>query len=160
VTSKGDAGAQRQPRDKPKKDRTLSRAAEKNYRVHALLSMAVKSGYGPIELMNVATKGWKVSPTVAARLVAEAYELCISGTSLYDKLRMSAIQVARMEHLLRTAMQQKNLAVALGVNREINALILSVNKFEKAQEEAGDGGAGATPLTPEEQEAQDREGDF
>jgi hypothetical protein len=92
--------------------------------------------------------------------VAEAYELCISGTSLYDKLRMSSIQVARMEHLLRTAMQMGNLAVALGVNREINALILSVDKFEKAQEEAGDGGAGATPLTPEEQEEQDREGDF
>lgn len=158
MTKKGDAGAQRKTRGT--KDRSLSRAAERNYRVHALLGLAVKSGYGPIELMNVATKGWKVSPTVAARLVAEAYELAISGVGLYDKLRMAAIQVARMEHLLRTAIQQKNLAVALGVNREINALILNVEKFERAQNAAGDGGAGVTPLTPEEQEALDREGDF
>ena len=158
MTKKGDAGAQRKTRGT--KDRSLSRAAERNYRVHALLGLAVKSGYGPIELMNVATKGWKVSPTVAARLVAEAYELAISGVGLYDKLRMASIQVARMEHLLRTAIQQKNLAVALGVNREINALILNVEKFERAQNAAGDGGAGVTPLTPEEQEALDREGDF
>jgi len=159
VSSKGEAGAKRKPRGKPK-DRSLSRAAEKNYRVHALLGMAVKRGYGPMDLMDVAIKGWRVSPAVAARLVQEAYELCNVSISLYDRLRMASIQVARMEHLLKTCMVEKNLNVALGVNREINQLILTIDKFEREQQETGDGGAGANPMTPEEQEALDREGDF
>jgi hypothetical protein len=145
---------------KPPKDRTLSRAAERNYRVHALLGMAVKSGFGPKYLMDVATRSWKVSPVVASQLVAEAYELAISSTSLYDKARMASIQLCRMEHLLKTAMVGNQLTVALGVNREINQLILTVEKFEKALEETGDGGAGTNSLTPEEQEAEDRAGDF
>jgi hypothetical protein len=145
---------------KPPKDRTLSRAAERNYRVHALLGMAVKSGFGPKDLMDVATRSWKVSPVVASQLVAEAYELAISSTSLYDKARMASIQLCRMEHLLKTAMVGNQLTVALGVNREINQLILTVEKFEKALEETGDGGAGTNSLTPEEQEAEDRAGDF
>ena len=145
---------------KPPQDRTLSRAAERNYRVHALLGMAVKQGFGPKDLMDVATKGWKVSPAVASKLVAEAYELAITSTSLYDKLRMASIQLCRMEALLKRAMAAGQLGVALGVNREINQLILTVEKFEKALEEAGDGGAGADSLTPEEQEAEDRAGDF
>lgn len=145
---------------KPPRDRTLSRAAERNYRVHALLGMAVKQGFGPKDLMDVATRGWKVSPAVASKLVAEAYELAITSTSLYDMLRMSSIQLCRMEDLLKRAMASKQLGVALGVNREINQLILTVEKFEKALEEAGDGGAGADPLTPEEQEEEDRAGDF
>jgi hypothetical protein len=57
-------------------------------------------------------------------------------------------------------MAEKQLSTALGVNREINQLILSVDKFEREQQESGDGGAGANSLTPEEQEAMDREGDF
>jgi hypothetical protein len=73
---------------------------------------------------------------------------------------MASIQVARMEHLLKTCMVEKNLNVALGVNREINQLILTIDKFEREQQETGDGGAGANPMTPEEQEALDREGDF
>jgi len=129
---------------KPPKDRTLSRAAERNYRVHALLGMAVKSGFGPKDLMDVATRSWKVSPVVASQLVAEAYELAISSTSLYDKARMASIQLCRMEHLLKTAMVGNQLTVALGVNREINQLILTVEKFEKALEETGDGGAAPT----------------
>ena len=145
---------------KPRKNRTLSRAAERNYRVHALLGLAVKSGFGPKELMDVATRSWKVSPVVASHLVGEAYELAISSTSLYDKARLASIQLCRMEHLLKTAMVGNQLAVALGVNREINQLILTVEKFEKALEEAGDGGAGTNSLTPEEQEAEDRKGDF
>ena len=145
---------------KPPQDRTLSKAAERNYRVHALLGMAVKQGFGPKDLMDVATRGWRVSPAVASKLVAEAYELAITSTSLYDKLRMASIQLCRMEDLLKKAMASKQLGVALGVNREINQLILTVEKFEKALEEAGDGGAGAEPLTPEEQEAEDRAGDF
>lgn len=157
--SSNEPGAKRRPRGKPK-DRTLSRAAEKNYRVHALLGMAVKRGYGPMDLMDVAIKGWKVSPTVAAKLVQEAYDLCNASISLYDRLRMASIQVARMEHLLKTCMVEKNLSVALGVNREINQLILTVDKFEREQQEAGDGGAGANAMTPEEQEAEDRAGDF
>ncbi len=157
--SSEEAGANPKRRRR-KPDRTLSRAAEKNYRIHALLGLAVKQGYGPIELMGVATKGWKCSPTVAARLVAEAYELCIQGTSLYDRQRMGAVQVSRMENLLRAAMQAKQHQTALGVIAEINRFILSIDKFERAQQEAGDGGAGDTPPTPEEQEALDREGDF
>ena len=145
---------------KPARDRTLSRAAERNYRVHALLSLAVKMGSGPKDLMDVATSAWRVSPAVASKLVAEAYELAITSTSLYDKLRLSSIQLCRMEDLLKKAITSKQLGVALGVNREINQLILTVEKFEKALEEAGDGGAGADSLTPEEQEAEDRAGDF
>ena len=145
---------------KPPQDRTLSRAAERNYRVHALLGMAVKQGFGPKDLMDVATRGWRVSPAVASKLVAEAYELAITSTSLYDKLRLSSIQLCRMEDLLKKAITSKQLRVALGVNREINQLILTVKKFEKALEDAGDGGAGAAPRTPEEQEAEDRAGDF
>ena len=145
---------------KPARDRTLSRAAERNYRVHALLGMAVKQGFGPKDLMDVATRGWRVSPAVASKLVAEAYELAITSTSLYDKLRLSSIQLCRMEDLLKKAITSKQLRVALGVNREINQLILTVKKFEKALEDAGDGGAGAAPRTPEEQEAEDRAGDF
>ena len=159
VSSKGEAGAKRKPRNKPK-DRTLSRAAEKNYRVHALLGMAVKQGYGPMDLMDVAIKGWRVSPTVAARLVEEAYDLCSGAVNLYDRLRLASIQVSRMEHLLKRCMVAQNLSTALGVNREINALILAVDKFERVQQEAGDGGAGANTMTPEEQEAEDRAGDF
>lgn len=161
--SSEEAGASRKPRAKRKKaprDRSLSRAAERNFRVHALLGLAVKQGYGPTELMAVATKGWKVSPTVAARLVAEAYELCIQGTSLYDRLRMGAIQVSRLEHLLRSAMAAKQHQTALGVLAEINRFILSIDKFERTQKEAGDGGAGETSLTTEEQERLDREADF
>jgi hypothetical protein len=156
------AGANPKPRKpKPKtKDRSISRAAERNYRVHSLLGLAVKGGYGPHDLMNVATKGFKVSPTVAARLVADAYELCIQGTSLYDRLRMGAVQVSRMEHLLRTCLQAKQLQTALGTLVEINKFILNIDKFERAQEEIGDGGAGISALTPEQQEAMDREGDF
>jgi hypothetical protein len=86
--------------------------------------------------------------------------LAISSTSLYDKARMASIQLCRMEHLLKTAMVGNQLTVALGVNREINQLILTVEKFEKALEETGDGGAGTNSLTPEEQEAEDRAGDF
>jgi hypothetical protein len=145
---------------KPPQDRTLSRAAERNYRVHALLGMAVKQGFGPKDLMDVAIRGWRVSPAVASKLVGEAYELAVTSTSLYDKLRMASIQLCRMEDLLKKAMASKQLGVALGVNREINQLILTVEKFEKALEEVGDGGAGAEPLTPEEQEAEDRAGDF
>ena len=161
------AGAKPKPRKakskaaKPKtKDRSISRAAERNYRVHSLLGLAVKQGYGPLDLMTVATKGFKVSPAVAARLVAEAYELCIQGTSLYDRLRMGAIQVSRMESLLRATLQAKQLQTALGTLAEINKFLLTIDKFERAQEEIGDGGAGAPPLTPEAQEALDREGDF
>jgi hypothetical protein len=154
--AKKKAGATR----KPPQDRTLSRAAERNYRVHALLGMAVKQGFGPKDLMDVATKGWRVSPAVASKLVGEAYELAITSTSLYDKLRMAAIQLCRMEDLLKKAISSKQLGVALATNREINQLILTIEKFEKAQEEAGHGGAGAEPLTPEEQEAEDRAGDF
>jgi hypothetical protein len=63
----------RKPKAKPKtKDRSISKAAERNYRVHALLGLAVKEGYGAHDLMTVATKGFKVSPAVAARLVADA----------------------------------------------------------------------------------------
>ena len=145
---------------KPARDRTLSRAAERNYRVHALLGMAVKQGFGPKDLMDVATRAWRVSPAVASKLVGEAYELAITSTSLYDKLRLSSIQLCRMEDLLKKAITSKQLGVALGVNREINQLILTVEKFEKALEDAGDGGAGADSLTPEEQEAEDRAGDF
>ena len=145
---------------KPARDRTLSRAAERNYRVHALLGMAVKQGFGPKDLMDVATRGWRVSPAVASKLVGEAYELAITSTSLYDKLRLSSIQLSRMEDLLKKAITSKQLGVALGVNREINQLILTIERFEKALEEAGDGGAGADPSTPEEQEAEDRAGDF
>jgi hypothetical protein len=65
-----------------------------------------------------------------------------------------------MEDLLKRAITSKQLGVALGVNREINQLILTIERFEKALEEAGDGGAGAEPLSPEEQEAEDRAGDF
>lgn len=145
---------------KPPKDRTLSRAAERNYRVHALLGQAVKGGLGPKDLMDVAVRSWRISPAVASKLVAEAYELAISSTSLYDKARMASIQLCRMEHLLKVAMIARNLGVALGVNREINQLILNVEKFEKSLEEAGDGGAGTNSLTPEQQEAEDRAGDF
>lgn len=149
------------PKAKPKtKDRSISRAAERNYRVHSLLGLATKQGYGPIDLMIVATKGFKVSPTVAARLVAEAYELCIQGTSLYDRHRMGAIQVSRLESLLRTSLQARQLQTALGTLAEINRFLLTIDKFERAQEEIGDGGAGAPVLTPEEQESLDREGDF
>lgn len=161
--SKGNAGAKSKPkarRAKPAKDRELSRAAERRYRIHALLGMSVKKGLGPLELMDVAVKGWGVSSAVASRMVAEAYELCISSTSLYDRLRMAAIQLSRMESLLRISLQERNLGVALGTNREINNLIFTLAEFEKAQEEAGDGGAGAAVLTPEQQEEQDREGDF
>ena len=161
------AGAKPKPRKakpkaaKPKtKDRSISRAAERNYRVHSLLGLAVKQGYGPLDLMTVATKGFKVSPPVAARLVAEAYELCIQSTSLYDRLRMGAIQVSRMESLLRATLQAKQLQTALGTLAEINKFLLTIDKFERAQEEIGDGGAGAPELTPEAQEALDREGDF
>lgn len=160
------AGANPKPRKakpKPKqktKDRSISRAAERNYRVHSLLGLAVKQGYGPQDLMTVAVKGFKVSPAVAARLVAEAYELCIQGTSLYDKLRFGAIQVSRMEHVLRASLQAKQLQTALGTLAEINKFLLTIDKFERAQEEIGDGGAGARALSPEEQEALDREGDF
>lgn len=151
----------RKPKPKPKtKDRSISKAAERNYRVHALLGLAVKEGYGAHDLMTVATKGFKVSPAVAARLVADAYELCIQSTSLYDRLRMGAIQVSRMESLLRRSLQAKQLQTALGTLAEINKFILSIDKFERAQQELGDGGSGAAPLTPEEQEALDREGDF
>lgn len=163
MTKKVEAGAQSKLRGKakkPPKDRTLSRAAERNYRVHALLGLAVKSGYGPSELMTVAIKGWKVSSTVAARLVAEAFDLAIQSTSLYDRQRMGAIQISRMEHLLRVTMQAKQHQTALGVLAEINRFLISIDKFERAQEEAGDGGSSATPLTPEEQESLDREGDF
>lgn len=159
MSSKGEAGAKQKPRGKPQ-DRTLSRAAERNFRIHALLGMAVKQGYGPMDLMDVAIKGWRVSPNVAARLVQEAYDLCSTAVGLYDRQRLASIQVSRMEHLLKRCMAERNLSTALGVNREINALILSVDKFEKAQEELGNGGAGSTPLTPEEQEAEDRAGDF
>lgn len=145
---------------RPAKDRTLSRAAERNYRVHALLGLAVKQGYGPSDLMAVATKGWKCSPTTAARLVAEAYDLCISATNLYDRQRVGAIQVSRMENLLRAALQKGNYQTALGVISEMNRFILSVDKFEREQQKKGDGGAGATPLTSEQEEALDREGDF
>lgn len=156
------AGANPKPRrPKPKtKERSISRAAERNYRVHSLLGLAVKQGYGPQDLMTVAIKGFKVSPAVAARLVAEAYELCIQGTSLYDKLRFGAIQVSRMEHVLRASLQAKQLQTALGTLAEINKFLLTIDKFERAQEEIGDGGAGASALSPEEQEALDREGDF
>jgi hypothetical protein len=65
-----------------------------------------------------------------------------------------------MEDLLKKAILSKQLGVALATNREINQLILTIEKFEKALEEAGDGGAGAEPLTPKEQEAEDRAGDF
>jgi len=157
VSSNGEASSKRK---KKSKDRTLSRAAERNYRVHALLGMAVKQGYGPMDLMDVAIKGWKVSPTVAARLVQEAYDLCSTSVSLYDRLRLASIQVSRMEHLLKRCMVEKNLSVALGVNREINQLIIAVDKFEKVQQETGDGGAGANTMSPEEQEALDRQGDF
>ena len=139
---------------KPPQDRTLSRAAERNYRVHALLGMAVKQGFGPKDLMDIATKGWRVSPAVASQLIAEAYELAINSTSLYDKLRLSSIQLCRMEDLLKKALASKQLGVALATNREINQLILTIDKFEKAQEEAGDhrrahpGGAGG-PAWPE-----------
>lgn len=146
---------------KPKtKDRSISRAAERNYRVHSLLGLATKQGYGPHDLMTVATKGFKVSPTVAARLVAEAYELCIQSTSLYDRLRFGAIQVSRMESLLRTSLAAKQLQTALGTLAEINKFLLTIDKFERAQEQIGDGGAGAPALNPQEQEALDREGDF
>ncbi len=162
--TKGKAGAKpkpkTRPRGKPSKDRELSRAAERRYRIHALLGMSVKRGFGPLELMDVAVKGWGVSAQVASKMVAEAYELCISSTSLYDRLRMAAVQLSRMESLLRISLQEKNLGIALGVNKEINNLIFTLAEFEKAQEEAGDGGAGAAPLTPEQQEEQDREGDF
>ena len=164
--SSEEAGANPKPRTKRKpprkapRDRSVSRAAERNYRVHALLGLATKQGYGPIDLMGVATKGWKCSPTVAARLVAEAYELAIQGTSLYDRLRMGAIQVSRMENLLRSTMAAKQHQTALGVLAELNRFILSIDKFERAQQEAGDGGAGDNSLTKEEQEALDREGDF
>jgi hypothetical protein len=114
--------------------------------------MAVKRGYGPMDLMDVAVKGWRVSPAVAARLVQEAYDLCSTAVSLYDRLRLASIQVSRMEHLLKTCMAEKQLST--------NQLILSVDKFEREQQESGDGGAGANSLTPEEQEAMDREGDF
>jgi hypothetical protein len=103
------------PKPKPKaktKHRSISKAAERNYRVHSLLGLAVKQGYGPQDLMTVAVKGFKVSPAVAARLVAEAYELCIQGTSLYDKLRFGAIQVSRLEHLLRASLQAKQLQIS------------------------------------------------
>ena len=73
---------------------------------------------------------------------------------------MGAIQVSRMEHLLRVTMQAKQHQTALGVLAEINRFLISIDKFERAQEEAGDGGSSATPLTPEEQESLDREGDF
>lgn len=161
VTSE-EAGSKGKSRGKPKqkKDRPLSRAAERNYRVHALLGMAVKQGYGPMDLMDVAIKGWKVSPAVAARLVEEAYDLCSGAVNLYDRLRLASLQVSRMEHLLKRCMVTQSLSTALGVNREINALILAVDKFERVQQETGDGGAGANSLTPEEQEALDREGDF
>lgn len=145
---------------KPPQDRSLSRAAERNYRVHALLGMAVKQGFGPKDLMDVAIRGWRVSPAVASKLVGEAYELAITSTSLYDKLRLSSIQLCRMEDLLKKAITSKQLGIALGVNREINQLILTIERFEKALEDAGDGGAGADSLTPEEQEAEDRAGDF
>ncbi len=158
--TKGKAGAKPKPKAKPGKDRELSRAAERRYRVHALLGMSVKKGFGPQELMEVAVQGFKVSPTVASKLVAEAYELAISSTSLYDRLRMAAVQLCRMENLLKISLAEKNLGIALGVNKEINNLIFTLAEFEKAQEEAGDGGAGAKQLTPEEQEAEDRAGDF
>lgn len=162
--TKGKAGAKPKPktrsRGKPSKDRELSRAAERRYRIHALLGMSVKRGFGPLELMDVAVKGWGVSATVASKMVAEAYELCIDSTSLYDKLRLASVQLSRMESLLRTSLQERNLGVALGVNREINNLIFKLTDFEKAQEAIGDGGATAAPLTPEQQEEQDREGDF
>lgn len=164
--SSEEAGANPKPRTKRKpprkapRDRSVSRAAERNYRVHALLGLATKQGYGPIDLMGVATKGWKCSPTVAARLVAEAYELAIQGTSLYDRLRMGAIQVSRLESLLRSTMAAKQHQTALGVLAELNRFILSIDKFERAQQESGDGGAGENSLTNEEQEALDREGDF
>lgn len=149
------------PTQKPKtKNRSISRAAERNFRVHSLLGLAVKQGYGPQDLMSVAIKTFKVSPPVASRLVAEAYELCIQSTSLYDKLRFGSIQVSRMEHLLRAALQARQLQVALGTLAEINRFLLTIDKFERAQEEIGDGGAGAQGLSPEEQEALDREGDF
>jgi hypothetical protein len=151
----------RKPKPKPKTEaRSLSKAAERNYRIHSLLGLAVKQGYGPNDLMTVAIKGFKVSPTVAARLIADAYELCVQGTSLYDRLRMGAIQVSRMEHVLRASLQAKQLQTALGTLAEINKFILSIDKFERAQQEIGDGGSGSAPLTPEEQAALDREGDF
>lgn len=155
------AGAKPKPR-KPKKteDRSLSKAAERNYRIHSLLGLAVKQGYGPHDLMTVAVKGFKVSPTVAARLVAEAYELCIQSTGLYDRLRLGSIQVSRMEHVLRASLQAKQLQTALGTLAEMNKFILSIDKFERAQQVIGDGGSGAAPLTSEQQEAMDREGDF
>jgi hypothetical protein len=109
--------------------------------------------------MGVAGGRW-VRATCGPAVVAEAYELAIASTSLYDKLRLSSIQLCRMEDLLKKAMASKQLSVALATNREINQLILTIEKFEKALEEAGDGGAGAEPLSPEEQEAEDRAGDF
>lgn len=163
MSSNGAGAKPRKAKPKPKtttKDRSISKAAERNYRVHSLLGLAVKQGYGPQELMMVAVKGFKVTPTVAARLVAEAYELCIQSTSLYDKLRFGAIQVSRLEHVLRAALQAKQLQTALGTLAEINKFLLTIDKFERALEELGDGGAGAKALSPEEQEALDREGDF
>ena len=66
------AGAKPKPRKPKTKGLTISAAAERNYRVQALRGLAVKRGYGPRDLMDVAIKGWKLSPTVAARLVEEA----------------------------------------------------------------------------------------
>ena len=159
--TKGKAGAKPKPRAKGKaKGREISRAAERRFRIHALLGMSVKRGFGPLEMMDVCVKGWGVSSTVASSLVAEAYELAISSTNLYDRLRLAAVQLSRMENLLRMSLQERNLYAALAANRDINALIFKLGDFERIQEEAGDGGVTAERLTPEQQEAQDREGDF
>jgi hypothetical protein len=66
------AGAKPKPRKPKTKGLTISAAAERNYRVQALRGLAVKRGYGPRDLTAVAVNSFKVSPAVAARLVAEA----------------------------------------------------------------------------------------
>jgi len=138
--------------------KAISKAAERRYQVHALHRWVVRDGYGPKQLMDAAIKGWKCSPRVASGLVAEALELSVTAISHYDRIRMASVQVERMEALLQRSLQQGELQVALGVNRELNALIFKVAEFEAAQEEAA--AAIAPSLTEEEQEAADRAGDF
>lgn len=109
-------------------------------------------GFGPQQLTDMCIRNWKLSPTMASRYVAEAYEFCLSTYSVYEYKRIAALQYARFEHLLKLATAARDLNVMLQCNLAISNLYLKAEIMEiAAREEAA---ARQQPVVD------DKEGDF
>lgn len=109
-------------------------------------------GFGPQQLTDICIRNWKLSPTMAARYVGDAYEFCLSNYSVYEYKRIAALQYARFEHLLKLATAARDLNVMLQCNLAISNLYLKAEVMEAAARE--EAAAKSQPVVD------DKEGDF